>query len=110
MSASRSDYWTDIEFVGTTKVFIEMARFGLLWHGHAARFINGNQIDRHALATAWGADRDQVRRDVLRGVFIALEQREHHHHPGNSKPAVPKDGMFVMGCWHSFSHDPAAKE
>lgn len=107
MSTRRSDYYTDIQTIDSTTVLIEMTRFGLLWHGHAARLLDGNQVDRNALAIAWGADKDQVFQDVLQGACLALEHREHHHQPGGQRPRTPGNGMFVMGCWRSFSSGSA---
>ena len=103
MSTLRADYWTHVQDIGTITVMIEMTRFGLLWHGHAARLLTGNTIDRNALAIAWGADQDQVYQDVLKGACLALEHRENQGRPSVRTPQPPTDGMFVMGCWRSFS-------
>jgi hypothetical protein len=103
MSTPRTDYWTDLQTIGSTPVLIEMTRFGLLWHGHAAKLLEGSQIDRNALAIAWGADQDQVYQDVLRGACLSLEHRQNHNRPIDRKPEKPDDGMFVLGCWRSFS-------
>jgi hypothetical protein len=103
MSKDRADYWTDVQNVGSIPVLIEMTRFGLLWHGHAAIIKEGSRVERSALAVAWGADREQVYQDVLQGVCIALEQREYHHHPTTPPPALPGNGLFVNGCWRTFS-------
>ena len=104
MSTSRADYWTHVQNIGSVTVTIEMTRFGLLWHGHAARLLAGNLIDRNALAIAWGADQEQVYEDVLRGACLALEHRENHGRHSGQMPESSADGMFVMGCWRSFSH------
>jgi hypothetical protein len=103
MSTSRADYWTHVQEIGSVTVTIEMTRFGLLWHGHAARVLSGNKIDRNALAIAWGADQEQVYEDVLRGACLALNHRANHGRPAGNKPESHDDGMFVMGCWRSFS-------
>jgi hypothetical protein len=68
MRRSDNDYFTETKTVGTTRVLIEMTRFGLLWHGNAARLTPANQVERSALAVAWGADRNQVYQDVMRNV------------------------------------------
>ena len=65
---SDNDYFTETQTVGSTRVLIEMTRFGLLWHGNAARLTPANQVERSALAVAWGADRNQVYQDVMRNV------------------------------------------
>ncbi len=106
MSTPRNDYWTDLQTIGTETVLIEMTRFGLLWHGHAARLIDGGNIDRNALAIAWGADQEQVYKDVLQGACLSMEHREHRSHPHGRPPETPANGMFVMGCWRSFSSGP----
>lgn len=104
MSTPRADYWTNVQTIGSVTILIEMTRFGLLWHGHAAKLLEGSQIDRNALAIAWGADQDQVYEDVLRGTYLALEHRENQNNRPTGKPTEhPSDGMFVMGCWRSFS-------
>lgn len=73
MRRAERDYWTETEVVGSTRVLIEMTRFGLLWHGHAARLTPGNQVERSALAVAWGADAQQVYQAVLRNVSQAIQ-------------------------------------
>ena len=103
MSTPRADYWTNVQTIGSVTILIEMTRFGLLWHGHAAKLLDGSQIDRNALAIAWGADQDQVYEDVLRGTYLAMEHREHHNRPIGKPSENPSDGMFVLGCWRSFS-------
>ncbi len=110
MSKSRADYWTKVQTVGSVTVLIEMTRFGLLWHGHAARLLEGNHIDRNALAIAWGADQDQVYQDVLSGAYLALEHREHPDQPLSQRPEPPANGMFVMGTWRAFPSSPEHNE
>ncbi len=73
MGRSDNDYFTETQTVGSTRVMIEMTRFGLLWHGNAARLTSSNQVERSALAVAWGADRNQVYEDVLRHVSQAVQ-------------------------------------
>ncbi|MAS32672.1 MAG: hypothetical protein CL610_01620 [Anaerolineaceae bacterium] len=110
MSTPRSDYWTELKTIHATTVLIEMTRFGLLWHGHAAKVLKGNQVDRNALAVAWGADKDQVYEDVLHGTLLSLEHRANSNQP-SAKPIDPSGkGMFVMGCWRSFSGSPDRTE
>jgi hypothetical protein len=65
---SDNDYFTETQTVGSTRILIEMTRFGLLWHGNAARLTDANHVERSALAVAWGADRNQVYQDVMRNV------------------------------------------
>lgn len=72
---TENDYWTETQTVGSTRVLIEMTRFGLLWHGNAARLTPGNQVERTALAVAWGADRNQVYRDVMQHVAHIVDSR-----------------------------------
>ncbi len=59
------DYWTETQDIGSVRVLIELTRFGLLWHGNAARLTASSQLERTALAVTWGADRDQVYQDVV---------------------------------------------
>jgi hypothetical protein len=110
MSTRHNDYWTDLQTIGSTTVLIEMTRFGLLWHGHAAKLLEGGHIDRNALAIAWGADQDQVFQDVLTGACISLEHREQRHQPSIRHSEHKGNGMFVMGCWRSFSHSADRQE
>ena len=64
----RDDYHTEVHQVGTTRVLIEITRFGLLWHGHATRVSAHNTLERNAITTAWGADRSHVYEQVINGV------------------------------------------
>jgi hypothetical protein len=75
LGRSENEYWTETQVVGSTRVMIEMTRFGLLWHGNAARLTTDNHVERSVLAVAWGADRTQVYQDVLRNVALTVNGR-----------------------------------
>ena len=101
MSMQREEYWTELQTIGTTSILIELTRFGLLWHGNAAIVKDGKRVDRNALAVAWGADREQVYQEVMKGAHYSLEHRK------SRKTKIPgqaeTNGMFVMGTWRSFA-------
>lgn len=101
MSMKREEYWTELQTIGATSVLIEMTRFGLLWHGNATIVKDGKRIDSNALAIAWGADQNQVYRDVAQGAHYSLERRK------SRQAKLPREaetrGMFVLGTWRSFS-------
>ena len=97
----REEYWTEVQTIGTTSILIEMTRFGLLWHGNAAIVKDGKRVDRNALAVAWGADREQVYQEVVKGAHYSLEHRQAHKSKAPTRTAA--NGMFVMGTWRSFA-------
>lgn len=101
------EYWTELHTIENTSFIIEMTRFGLLWHGHAARISKDKRIEPNALAVAWGADQQQVYQDVLDGAAYAVSERQRR---ADSQPytaqRTPRNGMYVMGTWRTFSgHD-----
>lgn len=104
MSMQREEYWTELQTIGTTSILIEMTRFGLLWHGNAAIVKDGKRVDRSALAIAWGADREQVYQEVVKGAHYSLEHRQARKSKAPARTAA--NGMFVMGTWRSFAGRP----
>ena len=101
MSMQREEYWTELQTIGTTSILIEMTRFGLLWHGNAAIVKDGKRVDRNALAIAWGADRELVYQEVVKGAHYSLEHRQARKSKAPARTAA--NGMFVMGTWRSFA-------
>ena len=101
MSMQREEYWTELQTIGTTSILIELTRFGLLWHGNAAIVKGSKRVDRNALAVAWGADREQVYQEVMKGAHYSLAHRKSRttRIPGEAE----SNGMFVMGTWRSFA-------
>lgn len=104
MSMRREEYWTELHTFGTTTVIVEMTRFGLLWHGHAARVTDDKRIEPNALAVAWGADQEQVYQDVLKGAQYSLERRQSKAEARDTmRKQSASNGMYVMGTWRTFS-------
>lgn len=104
MSINREEYWTELHTIGSTTIMIEMTRFGLLWHGHAAKVTDDKRIERNALAVAWGADQEHVYQEVLTGAHYALERRNTRNMKARQRKNT--NGMYVMGCWRSFPGQP----
>lgn len=74
MSTTNTDRWVEMQPVGSHTLRIELNRVGHLWHGQAAKLTN-RMIDRTALATAVGADFENVRFQVLQSAQQALKPR-----------------------------------